>query len=150
MMLVSSDLVRASQTAGIIANALSAAATATLQPVVFTEALREQHLGRLQGRLAKELRPEPVPDDRDISEVRWGGGESLADVHARLRSYFETTLPNAPAHLIVITHGDTLRVARALLTGKTHREVEWDVVPNGAVVTVPVRCNHPNRVEQTR
>ena len=134
---VSSDLVRAAQTADIIATELSESGAA-LAPrhVSFTEALREQHLGAMEGRLTKELRPEPVPEGMHISEVRWADGESLADVHARLQAYFASVLPHAPGHLVVITHGDTLRVARSVLTGRTHRDVEWDVVPNGAVITI--------------
>ncbi|WP_134323961.1 histidine phosphatase family protein [Cumulibacter soli] len=129
----SSDLERAAQTAHIIA-----ARFAPSLDVRHTAALREQHLGSLQGRLTSELTAEPVRDGEHISEVRWGGGESLADVHSRLREYFSEVLPTAPDHLIVVTHGDTLRVARAVLAGKSHRDVEWDVVDNGAVLTVVV------------
>ncbi len=39
---------------------------------------------------------------------------------------------------VVVTHGDTLRVARAVLAGRTHREVEWGVIGNGEVVTLSV------------
>lgn len=134
--LVTSDLTRAVQTAEVVAGALCGAGRARVAPVL-TAALREQHLGSLQGRLSSELQAEPVPDGMHIGEVRWGGGESLADVHTRLGEYFDDLLPRAPEHLVVVTHGDTLRVARALLTGKGHREVEWDIVANGAVVTVP-------------
>lgn len=135
--IISSDLVRASQTAEAIENTLLEFGAAVTGPATFTAALREQHLGDMEGRLTKELTPQPVPEGLHISEVRWGGGESLLDVHTRLRDFFEATLPQAPAHLVLVTHGDTLRVARALLTGRTHRDVEWDAVPNGAVITVP-------------
>ncbi|WP_153503910.1 histidine phosphatase family protein [Cumulibacter manganitolerans] len=127
--LVTSDLLRARQTAEVIAARLGITA-------VPDAGLREQHLGSLQGRLTSELVAEPVPDHLHISEIRHGGGESLADVHHRLSGLLERLLPHAPGHLILVTHGDTLRVARAVLAGCSHREVEWDVVPNGAVITV--------------
>lgn len=131
--LITSDLCRATQTAAIIDAALP-----SVDRPRTCAALREQHLGDLQGRLTVELQPEPVPDGLHISEVRWGGGESLLDVHQRLRRFFDELLPTAPQHVIAVTHGDTLRVARALLQGRTHREVEWSPVVNGAVVTVAV------------
>lgn len=132
--LITSDLCRATQTAAIIATTLQLPG-----PPSTSAALREQHLGDLQGRLTTELRAEPVPDGAHISEVRWGGGESLLDVHQRLRRFFDALLPSAPRHVIAVTHGDTLRVARALLQGRSHREVEWSPIANGAVVTVAVR-----------
>lgn len=127
----SSDLTRASQSARIIAARLGS-------PPVLDARLREQHLGRLQGRLTSDLRPEPTPEGMHVAEVRWGGGESIRDVHRRLSMFFADVLRDAPAHLVVVTHGDTLRVARAVLAGRGHRDVEWGVVPNGAVVTVTV------------
>ncbi|MGJ3508137.1 histidine phosphatase family protein [Enemella sp. A6] len=127
--LVSSDLVRARETAEIIADRLGVA-------VRRDEALREQHLGELQGRLTADLVPEPVPEGCHLSEVRWGGGESIADVHARLTEFFTAEVPTAPGHLIVVTHGDTMRVAEAVLRGRGHREVVWDGVPgNGSILT---------------
>lgn len=135
--LLTSDLQRARQTAAIIAEHLGLVARATA-------ALREQHLGDMQGRLTSELRPEPTPEGAHVSEVRWGGGESLQDVAARLTAFFDATLPALERdHLILVTHGDTLRVARAVLAGRTHRDVDWDVVPNGAVSTIKVTAPSP-------
>lgn len=127
----SSDLARATQTAAIIGERLGAG-------YVVEPALREQHLGDMQGRLAAELHPEPTPEGSHVSEVRWGGGESIADVHRRVHELFDRLTPTAPPHLVVVTHGDTLRVARAVLAGHGHRDVEWDLVANGTVVTVEV------------
>lgn len=131
--LISSDLTRAAQTAAIVAAALP-----SLDGPSTSAALREQHLGRMQGRLTADLQPESVPDGLHISEVRWGGGESLLDVHRRLGRFFDEVLPTAPRHVVAVTHGDTLRVARALLQGRSHRDVEWSPIANGAVVTVAV------------
>ncbi|XVX19096.1 histidine phosphatase family protein [Actinomycetota bacterium] len=131
-----SDLVRARQAADVIADRLG------VTPQV-TDLLREQGLGDLEGRHRSELRPEPVPEGSDISEIRWGGGESVQDVHARVSAFVDTRLAAEWAtlapHQVLVTHGDTLRVIRAVLQGRSHREVEWsDEIPNGCVLSLPV------------
>lgn len=125
---VSSDLRRASRTAEHIAWALGVA-------VALDADLREQALGALEGRLATDLTAEPTPRDRHVSEVRWGGGESLEDVHHRLAAPVRRARATAYDHVVWVTHGDTMRVALARLAGRTHREVEWDPIANGAVVS---------------
>ena len=122
---------------GAVVTDVGSVKTAPLEAVA---ALREQGLGVLEGRLTKELVPEPTPEGLDITEVRWGGGESIEDVHDRLGTFFERVLPAAPPHLVLVTHGDTLRVARAWLQGRGHREVDWDLVPNGGVTTLAVEA----------
>lgn len=128
---VSSDLLRASRTAEHIASALGV--TVALDPD-----LREQALGALEGRFATDLTAAPTPPDRHVSEVRWGGGESLEDVHHRLAAPVRRARATAYDHLVWVTHGDTMRVALARLAGRTHREVEWDPIANGGVVTVTI------------
>ena len=46
-------------------------------------------------------------------------------------------LATAPAdHLVLVTHGDTLRVALAVLAGRTHRQLDWHLaIDNGSVHT---------------
>ncbi len=126
-----SDQVRAMQTADIVGARLGL--TPHPEP-----ALREQGLGELEGRQVAELHAEPVPPDRHISEIRWGGGESIADVYSRVGEFFLRVMPGERAPLVVVSHGDTIRVALAWLSGRSHREVSWDPVPNGAVVTAVV------------
>ncbi|NNG40448.1 histidine phosphatase family protein [Flexivirga sp. ID2601S] len=122
-----SDLVRARQTADVIGAALG------LTPQV-SAALREQSIGDLEGRGYGELHPEDHPEGSeslDISEIRWGGGESVLDVHRRLMPFL-TGLDDG-THILV-SHGDAIRVALAILDGRTHREVDWDSpMPNGVV-----------------
>lgn len=127
--LVTSDLRRARSTAGHIATALG------VLPVLDPE-LREQALGTLEGRLTAELTPEPSPSGIHLGEVRWGGGESLEDVHHRLAGPIRRARSTAYEHVVWVTHGDTMRVALARLAGRTHREVEWEPIPNGMVVSV--------------
>ncbi|WP_296141056.1 histidine phosphatase family protein [uncultured Tessaracoccus sp.] len=123
-----SDLTRAAQTATIIASRVPV----EVRP---TELLREQGLGSLEGRLTRELHPEPTPEGRHVSEVRWGGGESLEDVHRRL-AQFVAMLDADGDDVALVSHGDTLRVLLALLDGRSHREVRWAPIANGAVLHV--------------
>lgn len=130
----SSDLVRAARTAQIIGRALRT-------PVQYDEALREQYLGAMQGRPVGELRSEPTPQGRHVSEVRWGGGESTADVAARFARFAArelSFLSTRTKHLILVSHGDTIRVALAVLSGTSHRELDWRPIGNGSVHTVTV------------
>ncbi|KGN31940.1 phosphoglycerate kinase [Knoellia sinensis KCTC 19936] len=128
---VTSDLVRARHTAEHIAATLGVVPTPDPD-------LREQALGSLEGRLTSELSAEPTPDATHVSEVRWGGGESLEDVHRRLAAPIERARLTAYEHVVWVTHGDTMRVALARLDGRTHREVDWAPIGNGAVVSVTV------------
>jgi len=131
----SSDLVRAARTAAVVGTRLRL-------PVRHDEALREQSLGTLEGRLTRDLRPVPTPTGQHVGEVRWGGGESTADVHIRVGRFLTRELrPPRPGirHLVLVSHGDTIRVARAWLLGRTHRELDWDDLPNGSVTTVTAR-----------
>ena len=130
--LVTSDLVRAAQTAHEVGVATG------LVPVP-EPALREQALGDLQGRLARELQTQPTPAGMHVSEVRWGGGESIADVHARLVVFFARLLADPPGRRVaLVSHGDTIRVALAVLRGVSARDVDWVPVGNGSVTTVTV------------
>lgn len=121
----SSDQLRALQTAEVLAAALGV-------PVQLSRALREQGLGSLEGRHYDDLVEEPVPEGLHISEVRWGGGESVADVHRRLTAFL-AALPKSQGDVVLVSHGDTLRVLLAVLAGRGHREVEWGEFANGEV-----------------
>lgn len=127
---LSSDQLRAMQTAEVIA----AVARVRVTP---TTLLREQALGALEGLRYDELTEEPVPEGLHISEVRWGGGESVADVHARLTTFVDELRGThaRDAELALVSHGDTLRVLLAVLAGRGHRDVDWVEFGNGQVVT---------------
>lgn len=132
VVLWSSDLVRAARTAHIIGRALRV-------PVQYDEALREQDVGAMQGRTTDQLRAEPTPAGQHVSEVRWAGGESTADVAQRLRRFLRRArcAPDPRLqHLILVSHGDTIRVARAVLSGGTHKNLDWSPIDNGSVLTL--------------
>ncbi len=128
----SSDLVRAAMTAAVIGTRLGL-------PVHHDEALREQSLGRFEGRLARSLTPEPIPPGSHVAHMWWGGGESTADVYRRVGRFMTRELVHpatSATHVVVVSHGDTIRVARAWLLGRGHRDLESEEIPNGSVTSV--------------
>lgn len=129
-MLVTSDLVRAAETAAIVGDALGLAPT--LEP-----ALREQSLGSLEGRLASELQPETTSPGQHVTSVRWGGGESVEDVYERVGAYLDTL--RTDGDVVLVSHGDTIRIALAYLDGRKPADVDWCDLPNGSVTTVTTR-----------
>ncbi len=123
-----SDQRRARQTARPIARALRVCP-------ILDPRLREQGLGEMEGRVAADLDPIPVPDGVDVADVRWGGGESLADVADRCRSLLADLAAEGSGDVVLVTHGDTLRVLLGVLDGRSHRDLDWDLpLTNGIVV----------------
>lgn len=88
----SSDALRALSTAEIIAAGLP-----SRPEVIQTPLLREQYLGEMEGRPTSELRPLPVPEGLDISEISWSGGETIAQVHERMKRLIEWLRPQITA-----------------------------------------------------
>ena len=106
--LISSDLLRAVQTAEHCARALDL-------PVTTTPALREQGYGVLEGRPSRELW-----DVVDWTDPHWSaeGGESLTELHARVAAYLKELAAEPPAEVVaLVTHGDTIRAAQAVAAG---------------------------------
>lgn len=125
----SSDLARAVDTAHVIAQELA------LLPV-YDEALRELSYGQMEGRLIADL---PCLDGSDHGpDTRWPGGESLRDVYERVGAFFDRGLSTAPRHVVVVSHGETLRVATALLLGLPVEQTPSEVPGNGSVVSLRV------------
>lgn len=125
-----SDQLRATQTAEIIA------APHRLKPLR-SPLLREQALGELEGRHVDELTEQPTPPGLHVTEVEWGGGESIRQVHARLREFCQRLLAiQQPGdEVVIVSHGDTLRVLLAVLDGRGHRDVVWRRIANAEVVS---------------
>ena len=112
-LVVASDLTRAAQTGGIIADLLRL-------PLEIDPHLREQALGTLEG----EQMSGPagadggVPDD--VLDVLWDypfdqppGGESVAAMYERVNRALPRIAASHPgAELIIVTHGGPVRVAR--------------------------------------
>ena len=106
--LLSSDLTRAVQTA-------EHCARATGLGFRTSAALREQGYGVLEGRPSRELW-----DLVDWTDLQWApeGGESLAQLHARVAAFLGGLRTDPPADVVaLVTHGDTIRAAQAVAAG---------------------------------
>jgi broad specificity phosphatase PhoE len=108
--LISSDLHRALQTA-------DHCSAATGLDVQTSPALREQSYGILEGRPSHELCAVADWDDPHWSPE---GGESLAQLHARVSAYLDHLRRHLPADVesvALVTHGDTIRAVQAVVAG---------------------------------
>lgn len=123
--LISSDLARAVQTA-------EHCARATGLPLATTPELREQGYGVLEGRPSRELW-----DVVDWTDPHWAaeGGESLAQLHARVAGLLARLRREPPAGVVaLVTHGDTIRAAQAVAAGDGP-EAMPAVTPHNGTVT---------------
>jgi probable phosphoglycerate mutase len=125
--IVTSDLVRAAETAEILGESLGA-------PVSLDVRLREQDLGDLEGRGYEETWAAAEEIDWSDPTVPIAGGESLMDVYDRMAAAL-ADIPPAEV-TVLVSHGDAIRAAIALLKGLKPHESEWVEVPNGAVTRI--------------
>ena len=110
--ILASDLLRARQTAEIIAGVLDL-------PIQLDTGLREQSLGELETKLYTESFGEATVQGT-IDELwrdpfrRPPGGESVADMYYRVRSTLTRLAKLSPSRtLVVATHGGVVRTATA-------------------------------------
>ncbi len=112
---VSSDLRRSGDTAAAIADACGA--ELLLEPL-----LRERSFGTMEGRTYAELRAffdrESGGDPARRNHVRPPGGESFADLWARLLLALPGILAGPPGQVLV-SHGGTSALLCAMLLGET-------------------------------
>jgi broad specificity phosphatase PhoE len=95
--------------------------------------LREQAWGELEG-LALEAALARYPDfDYTDVDAAVPGGESLRQVWDRLATLDLSAYGDDVA---VVTHGDTIRVARCAFAGRPVEEVGWVLPPNGSVTVL--------------
>lgn len=132
----SSDLRRAVDTARPIAARLGAA-------VILDPDLRERSLGGFEGQPSADVLAAPGTAWADPG-WRPPGGESVRDVAARVRRFLRRLHQQAAGSpVVVVTHGDTARIALAVLRGlAADGEPPWIPVANGEIITV---CPHARR-----
>ena len=124
--LYSSDLMRARETAGHIAARLAL-------PVTIDARLREQGYGPLEGMPTRRLLDEPPYDYAD-PDAHAPGGESIRDVHRRMAAVLADCLGrHTGRHVVLVGHGDSLRIGLAWLNGHPADQVPWTAIPNGSV-----------------
>ena len=129
-LLLSSDQVRAAQTAEIVAAAVAL-------PVHYDEKLREHDHGNLTGLTTDEAlhawgSDPSAPYDPDV--IQGETGESARQVGERLVEVLgsaETVSPDAP--VIVVGHGSAIQIAIALLMGEDLADMTWRGLENGDV-----------------
>lgn len=122
--LVTSDLVRAVETARIIGDRLG------VDPELDAR-LREQHLGDLEGRSHEDTWRQADLHDWTDPELPMAGGESVAAVRRRLVAVLDELDPEVPT--VLVSHGDAIRSAVAHLLGHPMTDAPWVEVPNGSV-----------------
>ncbi|MDK9344420.1 histidine phosphatase family protein [Propionibacterium freudenreichii] len=62
-----------------------------------------------------------------------GGGESIADVYARLRLFVMMVAARGARRVVVVGHGDMACAFTSMLAGLGHRDVAWDRLAHGQV-----------------
>lgn len=132
--ILTSDLVRAVETAEVAGKALRA-------PVASDTRLREQHLGELEGRGYDETWAAAVAHDWSDPTLPLAGRESIMDVHDRMGAVLAEGAELDGAVAALVSHGDAIRAAIAHLTGVAPHEAPWAEIANGAVARVNGRSH---------
>jgi 2,3-bisphosphoglycerate-dependent phosphoglycerate mutase len=122
--ILTSDLVRAVQTADVLAERLGAA-------VALEPRLREQHLGTLEGRGYAETWAHAEQHDWSDPSLPVADGESVLDVHARMAGVIADR--DVRELTVLVSHGVAIRAAIAHLTGTPPHDTPWVDVANGSV-----------------
>lgn len=122
---VSSDLVRAVETAEIIAAAAGC--------VVRTDPrLREQSLGTFEGLGYDATFAAGAALDWSDPDLRVGGGETVREVSLRIGEVL-SDLAATGRTVVAVGHGDAIRLALTEYAGGSAGDPVWLEVPNGSV-----------------
>lgn len=136
--LITSDLIRAVQTARAVAKA-------TGLPVVADRRLRERCYGVLDGRWASD--PAFAAVDSGDTTSRVGGGESFEDVYQRVGELLSMRIAIAHSSqhrgIVLVTHGEAIRAAIAWLSGGDSRAAPTTVPSNGSVTRIRITSTTP-------
>ena len=126
----SSDLYRARRTAGVLAQRLGC-------DVRTDQRLRERCFGIAEGVPSVTITPAitGVQDGHVVDEyARAPGGESLVDVYQRCWAFLQQLLRRQEVgDVVVVAHGGSIRMLRALSTDCELRGLAWDTVPNAGI-----------------
>ncbi len=112
VVMYSSDLKRAKQTAGEIAKYLGT-------DPVFRQELRERNLGKCCGKSVQWLRENLECPERTVDDRLFSDGESRRDAWNRLKPFFEEVMSGSEENVIIVSHGDLLSVWNAMFLGLT-------------------------------
>jgi probable phosphoglycerate mutase len=124
---VCSDLLRAVETAEIVAAALGT-------PLLLDPRLRERNLGVLEGGPGDALVPAVTGYDQGRCvdpDVKPAGGESVRELYERAAGCLESFAADPPASTFaVVTHGGFLRVVKAWFDRAPFESMTWPPTPN--------------------
>jgi probable phosphoglycerate mutase len=124
-----SDLVRAVETAEILVEMLGGRLRTDA-------ALREQHLGTLEGRSYTETWAAAERHDWTDVDLPVAGGESPRQLRDRMAAALGSV--DRSLVTVLVSHGDAIRAGVAHVAGATY-DGPWVDVPNGAVARVTGR-----------
>ena len=110
IVLYTSDLKRAKQTADRIASRFQAA------PIVKKE-LRERNLGRCCGKSVQWLRENLECDEKSIDDRLFSDAESRRDEWNRLKPFFNQVMTEEAGNIVIVSHGDLLSVFNSMFLG---------------------------------
>ena len=110
VVLYTSDLKRAKQTADCIASQLQ------VVPITKME-LRERNLGRCCGKSVQWLRENLECDEKTIDDRLFSDAESRRDEWNRLQPFFNQVLAEEFENIIIVSHGDLLSVFNSMFLG---------------------------------
>ena len=110
LVMYSSDLLRAKQTAEIVGGYLG------LTPVLRTE-LRERNLGTCCGKSVQWLRENFEVQEKTIDDRLFSDAESRRDEWNRLKPFFDEIMKIDDENIIIVSHGDLLSVFNTMFLG---------------------------------
>lgn len=117
VILYSSDLKRARQTAEAIAKHLST------EPILRQE-LRERNLGQCCGKSAQWLREHIDRPERTVDDRLFPDGESRRDAWNRLLPFYREVTENGEETMIIVSHGGLLCLWNAMFLGMPVESLE--------------------------
>lgn len=101
--------------------------------------LRERFFGAHEGKGTGHYEDVWAEDGRDVGTAPRGGGESVADVAARLRGFIEGLEARYEGHnILLVSHGDALSVLAAVLLGTDLRQHRDHGLGNCGLLRVPL------------
>jgi len=106
----SSDLLRARQTAEIVAKHFG------VTPIFQTE-LRERNLGKCCGKSVQWLRDNIECQEKTVDDRLFSDAESRRDEWNRVKPFFDRIMADDSENIIIVSHGDLLSVFNAMFLG---------------------------------
>lgn len=110
VVLYSSDLLRAKQTAEKIGEYLE------LAPILRKE-LRERNLGKCCGKSVQWLRDNMERQEKTIDDKMFSDAESRRDEWGRLKPFFDEIMSDSEENIIIVSHGDLLSIFNTMFMG---------------------------------